>query len=262
MKPWQAPQFAGSVWEFSESEAPVARVVQLVSAAAQVAGLAALSQSAVPPWQNVPPPPPLTQPPQLCASAEVSVEQAKPPPPLQVAKPGRQSQVPALQYCVGPQALPLPPPPAQPPQLFGSLAVSTQAGLPPQFWKFPVHTQLPPTQLAPMPPQAWPQPPQLFGSVFTSTQEVPQTVPGEGQVMQLPPAHCWFAPHAVAQLPQWAGFVARSAQAPLQSMVLAGHAVAHWPPLHTWLPVHAVPQAPQLFGLVWRSTQAPAGEGQ
>jgi hypothetical protein len=123
-------------------------------------------------------------------------------------------QVPCKQTSVPVQAVP------QLPQLFGSLAVSTQT--PPQsFW---VPTQLEVWQVPPT--QSWfavqtvSQPPQLFESVCVSTHEPEQSVVGAGQsATQLPAAHFWPLAHALLQLPQWAASVWVSVQVVPQSSV-------------------------------------------
>jgi hypothetical protein len=60
--------------------------------------------------------------------------------------------------------------------------------------------------------------------------------------------------HAVPQVPQFALFVLRSTQLPLQSTVPA--AQVQLPPWQTRLPVQIWPQKPQLFLLVCRLTHA------
>jgi hypothetical protein len=65
------------------------------------------------------------------------------------------------------------------------------------------------------PEQAMPHAPQLRLLVWVSTHVPPHEVSPAPQV-QTPPTHVCWAEHTVVHVPQWAPFVCRSTQVPLQ----------------------------------------------
>jgi hypothetical protein len=123
--------------------------------------------------------------------------------PEQSVVPPGQTQAPAWQGTPEGQAA------LQPPQFFASLLTSVHTPL--QAMVPPLHTHWPAWQGTPS-GQTSPQPPQFFGSSWTAAQaggsENGQGVVPDGHCPHLPFSH-GVPGQALAQLPQWAGSVAR-----------------------------------------------------
>jgi hypothetical protein len=122
----------------------------------------------------------------------------------------------------------------QPPQLLGSLLVSTQAL--PQSVSPDAQPQLPWLQTPPV-GQAWPQLPQLLASDWVSTQVwlLAQKVGVSAGQEQPPPTQLWAAGHEVppwpAQPPQSAELVSGSTQVdppPPEELLELEPAATHW----------------------------------
>jgi hypothetical protein len=190
--------------------------------------------------------------PQFAPSVAVSTQA-----PVQFVSPGRQAQAPEIHALVAPQTFPhvlqstgldwklgqtLPHavpaqvhtplvqrPPLQvaphAPQLLGSVEGSTQ--VPEQLMWPAVQVQVPVRQVA-LAPQAFPHPPQLPESLLRLAQTDPHWVVPTGQA-HTPETHEAPEGQAVPQLPQWLALVAKSTQAPLQS-VRGAEQVAGPPP--------------------------------
>ncbi len=220
--------------------------------------------------------------PQFCESMLVSVQTL-----LQTVAP-QATQSPALHASFAWQtcgSTPAPPSAgkrsgrAQPPQFFGSFAVSTRfAGPPPtspQLTCAP-ETQTPLSQCEPA-PQTLPQPPQLFGSLSTARQ-APRPAPvGQsswpaGQFEQAPLTQACCGGHCVPHAPQFSGSFEMSVHVRLTLPVLesvaphslsgAAQAPLQMPDTHAAVPPsagagQANSHAPQWFGSVVTSMQVP-----
>lgn len=118
----------------------------------------------------------------------------------------------AVAFCLDGQSL------EQPPQLFGSDLVSTQAPLHSMNGSTQAKSQLPETQVGValaggMHTVA--QSPQCAVLLIKSTHEPPHgVVPPPHVLPQVPAVHTSPAPHAFVQEPQWAVSDAKSTQAP------------------------------------------------
>jgi hypothetical protein len=158
------------------------------------------------------------------------------------------------------------------PQLFGSLAVSTQLPPTPPSPEA-MQSVEPPRQVTPHLPiehtwpvgQTFPQVPQLFGSLAVSTQvallPVPHSMEPPRQVTpHLPVEQTWPVGQTFPQAPQLFGSLAVWTQlpapaSPVQSVELPRQVTPHLPVEQTWPVAQAFPQVPQLFGSLAVSTQ-------
>jgi hypothetical protein len=107
-----------------------------------------------------------------------------------------------------------------------------------------------------------PQLPQFFGSASTLMQPPAQLTSGEEHSKPHAEAAHVGAPPAGAvqafpQVPQFAGLVVTSTQAPLHDVSPPVQEPLQLPPVHTWEAPHGVPHAPQWFVSEARSTHAP-----
>lgn len=144
----------------------------------------------------------------------------------------------------------------QPPQLFGSLPIFTQA--PPQSVKpvgQPVVEHAPAEQVD-VGPHALPHAPQFALSDASDVQPPAQTVSPAGQLhtpaTQLsPPAHA--LPHA----PQFALSLFRSKHPPLHAVRPVAHDAPHAPAEQTLGDAQGFPQPPQFAGSLPMSTHLP-----
>ena len=182
------------------------------------------------------------QPPQLSGLDLVSTHW-----PLQEVRPGRQSHVPALQYCCLLHWV------WQVPQCRGSLSRSKQVepplgGCPAQRVAPPAHWQTPLTQAESKVALHWfPQPPQDVKLVLGSTHcPLHKIWPGMMHA-QAPETHWVPVPHKCPQLPQFAASALTSTHWVPQSTLPAGQ--PHWPLTQTW-------PAPPQFVSVRQATQA------
>ena len=141
-----------------------------------------------------------------------------------------------------------------PPQLMGSVLVSTHA-VPHRVSVPQLHA--PAVQLSPA-GQTLPQLPQFFASVPTSTQAPEQFVVPVGHVAaQAPAAQTGEVPlHTLPHSPQFWGSSRVSTQDEPQSFVPVGQ--PQLPATQTWPDGQALPQAPQLAASVWRFVHCPA----
>jgi hypothetical protein len=146
------------------------------------------------------------------------------------------------------------------PQLFLSTLVFVQLPRPastsPHIWKPPGQAHIELIQISPA-PHCFPHAPQLAGLFVTLVQTggMPQSVVFAGHA-QAPPMQTVPPVQAMPHPPQLFGSVFVSTQAPVQSVVPAGHMVVQVI-AQTCIEVHIVPQPPQFCGSVFVSTQTP-----
>jgi hypothetical protein len=161
------------------------------------------------------------------------------------------------------------------PQWVEELAVFTSqplAALPSQSAKPAAHdatTHRPPAQalVALARAQRVPQAPQLVALVLSEVSQPLAALPSQSpKPASQAKVHARLAQRAAAlagtaqarpQVPQWATLVARSAQAPSQTVCPAGQFEAHTPALHTRPAAQRAPQAPQFAALLRVSASQP-----
>ncbi len=160
-------------------------------------------------------------------------------------------QLPPSQILSRPQSSP------QPPQLRGSVSLSTQAPLHSSSVPHPTSVQLRIRQTIPR-PHVVPRVPQLFGSVFRSTQ-LPSTSTSPGRHMQVPPEQYSSLLHSTPTPPQCLGSAWVSRQLPRSGTSPGGH--VHAPDMQAPPPgSHMLPQRPQWSTLALTSTQPTPGQ--